>query len=115
MSADERVVSGTLVRGVDVGPETRCAHYDGDRDVVAIRAAYCDVYYPCHSCHAVVATHEHAVVPREAFDDPAVLCGVCGTTLTVAEYAACGHTCPACGHAFNPGCTRHWDRYFAPR
>jgi len=111
----ERVVSGIRVRGVAVDSETRCAHYDGRSDVVAIRAACCDVYYPCHACHAAVADHDHEVLPRSSFDEPAVLCGACGRTLTVGEYAECEDACPACGHAFDPGCARHWDRYFAPR
>ncbi|QLC34286.1 hypothetical protein EFA46_008730 [Halarchaeum sp. CBA1220] len=111
----ERTVGGVTVCGVDVDAATRCAHYGEAWDVVAIRAACCDAYYPCHACHDAVADHEHAVLPRESFDDPAVLCGACGELLTVREYAACDDACPACGHAFNPGCTRHWERYFAPR
>ncbi|GGM67405.1 putative CHY-type Zn-finger protein [Halarchaeum rubridurum] len=111
----ERTVGDTVVRGLDVDPETRCAHYDTARDVVAVRAACCDTYYPCRACHDAVADHDHEVVPRDAFDDPAVLCGACGATLTVREYADCDDACPACGHAFNPGYKRHWSRYFAER
>ena len=111
----ERTVAGTTVRGRTVGPETRCAHYDTARDVIAIRAACCDIYYPCRACHDAVADHEHRVIPRDAFDDPAILCGACGTTLTVGEYAACDDACPSCGHAFNPGCKRHWHSYFTER
>jgi uncharacterized CHY-type Zn-finger protein len=105
-------VGGHVVRGVGVGPATRCRHYDTDRDVVAVRAACCDRYYPCLSCHEAVTDHPHRPVPREAFDRPAVLCGGCGTTLSVTEYRDCGHTCPDCGAGFNPGCVAHHDRYF---
>lgn len=107
-----RTVGGTVVHGVDVGPETRCAHYDGERDVVAMRFACCDAYYPCFECHAAVADHPAEPVPAAAFDEPGVLCGVCGTELAVRAYLDCGFTCPSCGAAFNPGCAAHYDRYF---
>jgi uncharacterized CHY-type Zn-finger protein len=108
----ERTVGGHVVRGVAVGPETRCAHWTSDRDVVAIRAPCCGGYYPCHACHDALADHAFEPIPASAFDDPGVLCGVCGTALAVGEYLECGHACPACGAAFNPGCAAHHDRYF---
>ncbi|MFC6837724.1 CHY zinc finger protein [Halomarina ordinaria] len=101
------------LRGVAVDGATRCTHYRSDRDVVALRHACCDTYYPCHACHEELADHETTPWPRERFDDPAVLCGVCRTTLSAETYLACDHACPACGAAFNPGCARHADRYFA--
>lgn len=110
--ASDCVVGGVAVFGVAVDDETRCAHYDTDRDVVAIRFACCERFYPCHACHDAVADHDPARWPRERFDEPAVLCGVCGTTLSVATYLDCEHECPECGHAFNPGCEAHADRYF---
>ncbi|MCS3662773.1 putative CHY-type Zn-finger protein [Salinibacter ruber] len=100
------------VRGVDVGPETRCAHYHGPRDVIAIRFACCDVFYPCHRCHEETATHPPERWPRDQFDASAVLCGRCRTVLTIEQYLDADHTCPACGAAFNPNCARHHDRYF---
>lgn len=109
-----RDVHGLPVRGVDLDPATRCAHYHDETDVVAIRAACCDAYYACHACHAAVADHTHEVIPTAEFDSAAVLCGACGHRLTVREYADCEDACPACGHEFNPGCKRHWTRYFAP-
>lgn len=107
-------VHGVRVAGVDVDPETRCAHYDGDRDVVAFRFPCCDTYYPCHACHEAVADHEADVIPASAGDEPAVLCGACGTELSPRAYLDSDHTCPACDAAFNPGCRTHYDRYFAP-
>lgn len=98
--------------GVAVDPETRCAHYDTDRDVIAIRFACCDRYYPCFRCHDEVADHEPERIPRSRFDAPAVLCGVCGATLPVADYLSADDTCPNCAAPFNPGCRRHHDRYF---
>ena len=142
-------VHGHTVRGVDVGPETRCHHYDSDLDVIAIRFPCCGTFYPCYECHLAAANHEPerwgesgSTVSRSGEDDgsaapeggksgesetrtngsaesspagtdaDAVLCGVCGTVLTVAEYVDCDDRCPNCDAAFNPGCRRHYDRYF---
>lgn len=105
-------VGGRTVRGVGLDPETRCAHYASERDVVSIRFACCDAYYPCFRCHAAVTDHDPEQVPSEAFDDPGVLCGVCGAALSVRSYLDCDHECPACGAAFNPGCAAHHGRYF---
>ena len=115
------------LRGVAVDPDTRCAHWDSALDVVALRFGCCGVFSPCHACHAATADHDPELWPRPRFDDPAVLCGVCGTTLSARAYldgdsegrspSASRATpdddaCPACGAAFNPGCRRHRDRYF---
>ncbi|WP_290814015.1 CHY zinc finger protein [Halovivax sp.] len=107
-----RRVHGLPVRGVDVDAETRCAHYDGDRDVVALKFACCESYHPCFRCHESVADHEAEPWPRVRFDEPAVLCGVCGTELTPPAYLDAEHRCPACDAPFNPGCEAHADRYF---
>ena len=101
------------LRGVAVDADTRCVHYDAPVDVVAIRFPCCECYYPCFRCHEAVTDHEPARIPRERFRDPGVLCGACGATLTVDEYLDCGDACPDCEAAFNPGCRRHRDRYFA--
>jgi uncharacterized CHY-type Zn-finger protein len=96
-----------------VDPATRCRHYDGPRDVIAIRFACCDVYYPCFRCHRAVADHDPARWLKARRREAAVLCGACGTTMTAARYLAGAPTCPHCGAAFNPGCAAHHDRYFA--
>jgi len=100
------------LRGVAVDPETRCAHWDDPVDVVALRFGCCETYYPCDACHDAAADHEAVPWPRERFDEPAVLCGVCGTTLTATAYLDGDDACPACGAPFNPGCRAHRDRYF---
>ncbi|ELZ08646.1 zinc finger CHY domain protein [Halovivax asiaticus JCM 14624] len=105
-------VHGVPVCGVDLDAETRCAHYDSDRDVVALRFGCCDSYYACHACHEAVTDHEAQVWPRSRFDEAAVLCGVCGATLTPGAYFDAANRCPACDAAFNPGCRAHRDRYF---
>ena len=111
-AAEERTLGGHRVRGVAVGPETRCAHWAGERDVIAIRAPCCDAYYPCSACHDERAAHELRPIPETQFDEPGVLCGGCATALTVRAYLDADHECPACGTAFNPGCASHYDRYF---
>jgi uncharacterized CHY-type Zn-finger protein len=108
-----RDVHGTTVYGVDVGPETRCAHYHSDTDIIAIRFACCDRFYPCHACHEAAADHPAEVWPVSAFETPAVLCGACGHVLTVREYLNSESTCTCCHAAFNPGCSRHRHLYFA--
>jgi len=108
----EREVDGHIVRGLDVDPETRCAHYDTDRDAVALLFACCEAYYPCFRCHEEVADHD---AERLSVDEsaPAVLCGACGATFPPRAFVDGDHACPDCGAAFNPACADHYDRYFA--
>ena len=100
------------IYGVDVDPQTQCAHYRSELDIVAIKFKCCGRWYPCFECHAEVACHEAAVWPAEEFDEHAVLCGNCGHQLTVNEYLNCDSTCPPCGSRFNPGCRNHYHLYF---
>lgn len=108
----ERAVGDVTVHGLDVDGETRCRHYDGPRDVVAIRFRCCGRYYPCFRCHEAVADHAPSVWPAASFDRRAVLCGDCGTELRIADYLGVT-ACPECATGFNPGCRDHYDRYFA--
>ncbi|WP_331234932.1 CHY zinc finger protein [Natronorarus salvus] len=107
-------VHGHPVGGVDVGPETRCEHHHTARDVIAIRFRCCLTYYPCFACHETSADHEAERWSREQWDREAVLCGVCGTELTIREYLDSPARCPTCEATFNPGCVAHHDRYFEP-
>lgn len=100
------------LRGRAVDGATRCRHYDAKVDVVAFRFACCETYYPCFECHDEAADHEPERWPRDRFDEPAVLCGLCRTTLTVEAYLDCPDACPFCRGPFNPGCRRHHHRYF---
>ena len=99
------------LRGVGVDGETRCAHYDETEDVVALRFACCDAFYPCHRCHEATAGHPAEVWPSARFGEPSVLCGVCRATMTWPAYRAADHACPVCGAAFNPGCSAHAHHY----
>jgi uncharacterized CHY-type Zn-finger protein len=101
------------VHGVDLDPQTRCAHWHSPLDVIAIRMACCGTYYACRECHDALARHPAAVWPQAHWNRPAVLCGVCGIELAIAAYLACDNRCPACGADFNPGCAKHKHLYFA--
>jgi uncharacterized CHY-type Zn-finger protein len=101
------------VLGKTVDQQTRCVHYRGSLDVIAIEFACCGEFYPCHLCHAETADHEATVWPRTRYDERAILCGVCAHRLTIADYLDVDG-CPNCGTPFNPGCKLHLDYYFEP-
>lgn len=101
-----------LVHGAVVDAQTRCAHWHGPRDVLAIRFPCCGRWYPCHSCHEEAADHPGEVWPADAAGEHALLCGRCGETSTIAEYLS-SSTCARCGGAFNERCRLHHDLYFA--
>ncbi len=100
------------VFGLDLDAQTRCAHWHGARDVVAIKMRCCGAYYACRDCHDALAAHPAKLWPRAERDEPAVLCGVCGTEMSVAAYLGGGDACPSCGAGFNPGCRLHHHLYF---
>jgi uncharacterized CHY-type Zn-finger protein len=103
------------VLGPTIDDETRCVHYGTPLDVVAIAFACCGEFYPCHLCHAETAGHPAATWPVDSRDERAVLCGVCGHRLSIAEYLdASNPSCPACVAPFNPGCGLHAHLYFTP-
>ena len=106
MTTDSPVVHGPVVDG-----QTRCVHYASELDVVAIRFACCDRYYPCVLCHAESEEHEARVWPADRFGERAILCGVCRAELPIAQYLEV-ERCPACGAGFNPGCALHRHLYF---
>jgi uncharacterized CHY-type Zn-finger protein len=100
------------VRGVDLDPQTRCQHYHGPTDIVAIKMKCCGVYYACKDCHAALANHPAEVWSQTDWEQPAILCGACGGELTIQQYMESESRCPACGEPFNPGCRKHYHYYF---
>lgn len=100
------------VFGKTVDEHTRCEHYATELDVIAIRFACCDLYYPCHLCHSECADHPAEQWPRDKWDQPAILCGMCWTQLTIETYRNTD-SCPECAALFNPRCAAHLDYYFA--
>ena len=100
------------VHGIDLDAQTRCAHYNSSIDIIAIKMRCCGVFYACKDCHDALADHEIEVWPRSEWDEPAVLCGACGSVLSVREYMGCDNVCPRCAAGFNPGCRNHYRYYF---
>ncbi len=97
--------------GLDLDPESRCAHWRGPLDIVALKLACCGTYYACRDCHDALAGHAAKVWPRGSSAKVA-MCGACGEEMTAGAYLACDDRCPACGAAFNPGCRKHRHLYF---
>ena len=105
-------IHGVEVAGCAVDAQTRCAHYHGATDVIALKFKCCGQWHPCVECHRVAADHDAMVWPLAERHERAILCGVCGHQLTIAAYLSCGSTCPHCTAAFNPGCALHYHLYF---
>lgn len=99
------------INGLTIDAESRCVHYGGPRDVVAIKCYCCDSYYPCYRCHEARADHPLQPWPRHRFDANAILCGACGTQMSITTYLQV-QACPHCSHAFNAGCGSHHAIYF---
>jgi uncharacterized CHY-type Zn-finger protein len=106
------LVKGKHVLGVKVDHETRCSHYHTERDIIAIKFKCCDTYYPCHLCHEEVTGHLAVLWDPTERAEKAILCGRCGTELTIEGYMTSGSICPTCQGQFNPGCERHYHLYF---
>ena len=104
-------VGSVRVHGLPVDARTRCVHWNGPHDVIAIGFRCCDRIYPCRECHDAVADHPAKLWPPEARDARVILCGECTTLFTIAEYLETD-VCPACGASFNPGCRLHRHLYF---
>jgi uncharacterized CHY-type Zn-finger protein len=103
------------VRGVDVDAQTRCGHYHGATDIIAIKMKCCGEYYACKDCHIELARHEIEVWPVSEWGTAAILCGGCGVAFSVRRYMECESCCPECGAPFNPGCRKHYHFYFEVR
>lgn len=105
-------IGGINVYGKPVDNQTRCVHWHSKLDIIAIKFKCCEKYYPCFSCHEETADHDPKVWPKAEFDTKGILCGVCGTELTIKEYMGSNNTCPKCKADFNPGCSKHYHLYF---
>jgi uncharacterized CHY-type Zn-finger protein len=105
-------IHGVNVVGIRVDDETRCAHYHSERDIIAIKFKCCGKWFPCYECHAELSEHEAVVWPRKEFDAVVVLCGGCGSQLSIRRYLDCDSVCPHCRRHFNPGCRNHYHLYF---
>jgi uncharacterized CHY-type Zn-finger protein len=101
------------VRGMNVDPQTRCAHHHKPVDIIAIKMKCCGVYYACKDCHVALADHAIEVWALEEWDNKAMLCGACSSEMTISAYLNCGNRCPECKAEFNPACRNHYHFYFA--
>jgi uncharacterized CHY-type Zn-finger protein len=101
------------VRGVNLDAQTRCAHYHGPTDIIAIKMKCCGEYYACKDCHMASTDHPIEVWPEAEWGEKAILCGACRTELTILEYLGGGYRCVRCGAQFNPKCESHYHYYFA--
>lgn len=106
------IIKGFQVEGMLVDAFTRCAHYHSEKDIIAIKFKCCDTYYPCFECHDALAGHERVRWKKDEFACRAILCGQCGSELTIAEYINANSQCPRCRAPFNPGCQSHYAIYF---
>lgn len=104
----------TTVKGVALDPQTRCAHYHGPRDIIAIRMRCCGDYYACRDCHDALAGHAAALWPATERDQPVIVCGVCDLEISLQTYLDGDDHCPSCRSPFNPGCKTHLHLYFEP-
>ena len=104
-----------LVRGLNLDGQTRCAHYHGPTDIIAIKMKCCGEYYACKDCHEALAGHPIEVWAEAEWGRKAVLCGACGAEMTIREYLDSGYRCDQCAAEFNPKCKNHYHYYFAAR
>jgi uncharacterized CHY-type Zn-finger protein len=72
---------------------TRCSHWHGDLDVLALQAPCCGRFYACAQCHDEVNAAPwgdgHTLEPWPAeteLSTQALLCGVCKNTFSIQEY-----------------------------
>lgn len=91
--------------------ETRCIHYHTEKDIIAIKFACCERYYPCYKCHEEHAKHAIKRWQQSQFNVKAILCGHCKHELTIQDYME-SSSCPQCMADFNPRCANHYAIYF---
>lgn len=99
------------VKGQTVDNQTRCVHYHTEKDIIAIKFACCNEFYPCYKCHDEACEHERKQWPKTQFEEKAILCGHCQSLLTISDYL-CTAKCLSCEHSFNPNCSLHAHLYF---
>lgn len=95
-----------------IDAHTRCRHYLGPTDIIAIKFKCCGVYYGCYECHQAYAGHMPQVWPKSEWSEKAILCGSCERELSIEQYMSSGYRCPFCAADFNPGCRLHYHLYF---
>lgn len=117
--AEHSTGEAITIHGQAIDSQTRCLHWDTERDVVALQFYCCKKFYPCSLCHDEDSkgNHETKRWPKEQWAEKAVFCGCCKALLSIATYVALYEgggavECPSCFAHFNPGCRGHLDIYF---
>jgi len=100
------------IDGVEISPETQCKHYPSNLDVVAIRLPCCKTYYSCIFCHEELSGHNVVKWNKSQIEEEAVFCGICKSTISIADYVSGDNHCPKCNAKFNPKCKDHCYFYF---
>jgi uncharacterized CHY-type Zn-finger protein len=106
-------LNSPVVHGVALDAQTRCAHYHKQTDIVAIKMHCCGLFYACKDCHDALADHALAPWPQSEWHEPAILCGVYRSLLTISAYLNCDSRCPNCSAPFNQACRNHYHYYFS--
>lgn len=104
-------VGAHAVHGLPVDAATRCVHWHGKTDIVALALPCCGLLHPCRECHDAVADHAAERWPVDAAAELVVLCGACTSLLSIDDYRE-ADACPRCAAPFNPGCRLHRHLYF---
>ena len=100
------------VAGIQSDAETRCQHYNGINDVLAIRLKCCTVYYSCRECHDELSGHTAQTWDLSERQQFALYCGRCQNTFSIDTYLNDPFKCPTCKCLFNPNCVEHHHLYF---
>ena len=79
--------------GLNKHTGTRCSHWHGNSDILALLAPCCNRFYACAECHDEVNARPrgdgHTLEPWPAntdLDTMALLCGNCKRTFTISAY-----------------------------
>ena len=107
-----RVIHGEEVHGAVIDGQARCAHYNSQLDIIAIKLKCCNRWFPCLECHAEIEDHKAEKWRRSQFSTRAVLCGACGNQSSIYDYLTGDNECLSCGGKFNPACAKHYHLYF---
>ncbi|MDW3648542.1 MAG: CHY zinc finger protein [Bacteroidia bacterium] len=112
-SFSEILIGGQRVQGLELDSQSRCVHWNSELDIVALRMPEDEAFYACYECYEAI---HHTLPPRwkkEDFEEAkSILCGQCGTVMSVRTYLDSKNHCPSCKSSFNPGCAKHYHFYF---
>ena len=100
------------IEGVNVDKQSRCKHWHGANDILAIKFKCCNRWFSCIECHNELTDHDVIKWENAQFSDKAIYCGHCGHIFSIKEYLDSSNFCPKCNAKFNPRCKNHHHLYF---